>query len=54
MRARADELTVEFQQEGLEIRSGRWGDMHVARYTFPAGTDLSPFFAMFPDGAVLR
>ena len=50
MRAGPDELTIEFEQDGLEIRSGRWGEMHVARYTLPAGTDLSPFFAAMPDG----
>lgn len=50
MRAGADELTVEFEQDGVEVRSGRWGDMHLARYTLPPGTDLGPFFAMLPDG----
>ena len=50
MRAGSDELTVEFQQNGVEVRSGRWGNMHVASYTLPPATDLSPFFAMLPDG----
>jgi hypothetical protein len=50
MRAGADELTIEFQQEQGEIRAARWGDMHVARYTLAPGTDLSPFFAALPDG----
>ncbi len=50
MHAGPDDLTLDFQQDGIEIRSGRWGDMHVARYQLPAGTDLTPFFAMMPDG----
>lgn len=50
MRAGADELTIEFDSEGVEIRSGRWGDMHVARYILPPGTDLSPYFAALPGG----
>ena len=50
MRAGPDELTVEFEQDGLEIRAGRWGGMHVARYALPAGTDLGPFFAALPEG----
>ena len=50
MRAGQDELNVEFEQDGLEIRAGRWGGMHVARYALPAGTDLSPFFGALPDG----
>ena len=50
MRAGQEELTVEFEQDGLEIRAGRWGGMHVARYALPPGTDLSPFFAALPDG----
>jgi hypothetical protein len=49
MRAGPDELTIDFEQDGLEIRGGRWEDMHVARYTLPPGTDLSPFFAVLPD-----
>jgi hypothetical protein len=50
MRAGVDDLTVEFEQDGFSVRSGRWGDMHVAHYTLPPGTDLGPFFAVLPDG----
>ena len=50
MRAGPDDLTIEFQQGELDIRAARWGEMHVARYTLPPGTDLSPFFAALPDG----
>jgi hypothetical protein len=50
MRAAPDDLTIEFEQDGAEMRVARWGDMHMARYTLPAGTDLSPFFASLPDG----
>ena len=50
MHAGPDELSVDFQQDGLDIRSGRWGEMYVARCTLSAGTDLSPFFAAMPDG----
>ena len=35
MHASPGDLTVEFQQDGLEIRSGEWGDFHVALYTLP-------------------
>ena len=50
MRAGRDELAVEFEQEGLAVKSARWGEMHIARYTLPPGTDLTPFFAALPDG----
>lgn len=50
MRAGQDELTIEFEQHGLAVKSARWGQMHVARYTLPAGTDLTPFFAALPEG----
>ena len=50
MKARPDELDIEFEQDGVEIRSSQWGDMHVARYALPPGTDLSPFFAALPAG----
>jgi len=50
MRAGPDDLTLEFEHAGAAMRSGRWGDMHVAHYTLPPGTDLSPFFAALPDG----
>jgi hypothetical protein len=50
MRAGPDDLTIEFQQDGGDIRAARWGPMHVARYTLPPGTDLTPFFAALPDG----
>ena len=50
MRARPDELAVELEHEGIQLRSAHWGDMHVGQYTLPAGTDLSPFFAALPGG----
>jgi hypothetical protein len=50
MKARPDQLTLEFEDGGLRIRSGEWGEMHVAEYVLPAGTDLSPFFQAMPDG----
>ena len=50
MRAGRDELATEFEQDGLAVKSARWGEMHVAHYTLPAGTDLTPFFAAEPDG----
>jgi hypothetical protein len=50
MRAGPDELTVEFQQDDGEIRAARWGRMHLARYSLPPGTDLTPFFTALPDG----
>jgi hypothetical protein len=50
MRAGPDDMTIEFQQDEVEIRSARWGEMHVARYALAPGTDLSPFFATLPDG----
>jgi hypothetical protein len=50
MRAGRDELTAEFDQDGIEVASARWGEMHLARYTLPPGTDLSPFFAALPEG----
>lgn len=48
--ASPEELAVEFEQDGLEIRSGVWGDFHVALYTLPPETDLTPFFNEFPGG----
>ncbi len=50
MRAGPDDLTIEFQQDEGDIRSARWGTMHVARYSLAPGTDLTPFFAALPDG----
>jgi hypothetical protein len=49
MKALTGELTIEFEQDGLEVRGGEWGSMHVSQYTLPAGTDLSPFFVGLPD-----
>jgi hypothetical protein len=50
MRAGLDDLTLELEHEGAAMRTGRWGDMHVAHYTLPPGMDLAPFFAALPDG----
>lgn len=50
MHASPEDLAVEFTQDGLEIRSGEWGGFHVALYTLPPGTDLTPFFSEFPRG----
>lgn len=50
MKARPDELPLEFDQDGLEMRVARWGDMRVTRYTLAPGTDLAPFFADLPGG----
>jgi hypothetical protein len=50
MQARTEELAVEFDQDGVQVRSAEWGDMHVAEYALSAGTDLAPFFAALPDG----
>lgn len=50
MKARPDDMTVEFEGGGVEIRGAAWGDMHVAQYTLAPGTDLTPFFAALPDG----
>jgi hypothetical protein len=50
MRAGLDELTVEYDEDGVEIRGARWGDMAVDRMRLAAGTDLSPSLAALPDG----
>ena len=50
MKAGTEDLPVELDHGGVEVRAERWGDMHVGRYSLPPGTDLSPFFAALPDG----
>lgn len=50
MKARLEDLPVEFDQDGVEMRVARWGDMRVTRYTLAPGTDLTPFFAPLPRG----
>lgn len=53
MKKRLDELSVEMQEDGIEVRVEEWGEMRVAQYTLPAGCDLSPFFEGLPDDACL-
>jgi hypothetical protein len=50
MKAAPEDLTADFENEAGEIRGGRWGGMHGARYTPAPGTDLTPYFAAMPDG----
>lgn len=50
MRARTEDLTLEFDDGGVRIRGAEWGEMHVAEYTLAPGTDLTPFFAALPEG----
>ncbi|NDL60398.1 hypothetical protein [Phytoactinopolyspora mesophila] len=50
MKAALDELRVEYEGDGFELRAGRWGDMAVARMTLSPGFDLAPGFAVLPDG----
>lgn len=50
MKSTLDSLPVELDQGGVEVRAGRWGTMHVARFSLSPGTDLTPFFSILPDG----
>lgn len=50
MKARPHDLPVEFDQDGVEMRVARWGEMRVTQYTLAPGTDLAPFFAQLPRG----
>ncbi len=50
MKAGPDELAVEYEEDGAELRGGRWGDMAVTRMTLPPGFDLTPSLADLPDG----
>lgn len=49
MKATRDELTIEMQGDGVDIRGEDWGDMAVKHVTLPAGTDLGPMLQGLPD-----
>lgn len=49
MKGRQDELTIEMQTDGLEVRGEQWGDMAVKRYELPAGLDFTPMLQGLPD-----
>lgn len=50
MKRRLDDMTVEFQEEGLEGRSDEFGDMVISHVRLPANFDASPMFEALPDG----
>ena len=50
MKSTLESLPVEVDQGGIEVRAGRWGSMHVARFTMSPGSDLTPFFSVLPGG----
>src|SRR5437016_5677713 len=49
MRATKQDLAVTYAGEGVEIREAEWGDMNVARESFPAGLASAPLFKGLPD-----
>lgn len=50
MKTSFENMQVELDLEGIEVRAERWGDMHVGRFALAPGMDLTPFFAALPGG----
>jgi hypothetical protein len=49
VKSTSDQLSIELQADGMEIRGEEWGEIAVKRIAFPAGTDVSPLLEGLPD-----
>lgn len=49
MRASKQDLSVDFEGDGVVIRQAEWGEMNVAIENLPSGLDTTPLFKGLPE-----